>query len=126
MKVCYMTPSTLAISVRDVPMRTSNDEPFDVISQFMEAKDGTVDVPAFKFITEYINKEMRETLDVYICYNPRGLELNRSASTAIANYFDTNEAFDVYGDCVIFAVNHLVDELRDFSGSDFNTLFYAY
>lgn len=114
------------VTIEEVTIQIPEGEDlYDAIDTYLHHRCEWIDEISFKWVTEYIHKENEETYEIYIAFDERQIEVNEAVTNAIRNYFDTNEAFTVYGPCIVFAVID-GDSEADFKGSDFNTLFYGF
>lgn len=105
-------------------MIPDGEDLFDTIDTYLHHRCQWIDEISFKWVTEYLDMDKNITYEIYIAFDERQIEINEAVTNAVKNYFDTNEAFVVYGPCIVFAVQD-GDMEADFTGSNFNELFYS-
>lgn len=114
-----------ASSVQQLETRIDypNEDVFDVMSDVLRDY-GAGDYVYSRLITEYTREDDpdEKTLEIYVAWGTQEIELNQMMTSAMRNYFDTDEAFDVYGNCIVFALWN--DTPVDFTIKYFNLLFF--
>lgn len=118
-RACILKPGSKIVTQRLVDLIYPDDDIFDAMAETLYEMN--VQNVAFRFVTEHF--KTGKTIDVYVGFGIQEVEHNKEITKALANYFDTDEAFDIFGPCIIFAIFDN-DIPVDFTGSDFNSLFY--
>jgi hypothetical protein len=118
-KACVIKPNSKDV-YNVIPDTNYPDEDiFDKMNEYLETLGIKEDFDC-NFITEYYKEG--KTLEIYVAWGNREIEPNKHMNKAMRNYFETNEAFDVYGPCIVFA---LYDDIPvHFTSRDFNSLFF--
>jgi hypothetical protein len=119
-KTCITYPDQKGVTWRSVDMLLPDDDVFDVVADVLHEKN--VNDVYFRQVTEHFKNG--KTLDVYVGFGVQEVEHNKTMSNALFNYFDTDEGFDVFGPCVVFAL-YTDDIPVDFTPADFSLLFFG-
>ena len=118
-KACLIKPDSKDVYNVTPDTNYPDEDIIDKMHEFLEIHNvmGEYDC---RYITEYFKEG--KTLEIYVAWGAREIEPNKYMNKSMRNYFETNEAFDVYGPCVVFA---LYDDIPvHFTSRDFNSLFY--
>ena len=120
-RACILKPGSKDVTTILADTNYPDEDVFDVMTDYLDVHGVTENIDCvFNFVTEHIKGG--KTLEVYVGWGNREIEPNKYMNKALRHFFDTNEAFDVYGPCVVFA---LFDDIPvDFDRADFNSLFF--
>ncbi len=118
-RACVVHPGSKTIHQRMVDLIYPDDDIFDAMAEVLYEKN--VENVGFRFVTEHFRNG--STIQVYVGYGIQEVEFNKEMTKALVNYFDTNEAYDIFGPCIVFGL--FDDDIAiDFTTADFNSLFY--
>ncbi len=124
---CLFAPGRRIHSDRDSEIRYRVDYPnediFDVIMDTIHFYEPSLEgLCSCREVTEFGRDG--KTCTLYACWSPMAVEPNHIVTDAMRQYFETDEAFQVFGHCVLFAMQD--DIPIDFNLQHFEKLFYDF